>query len=66
MWVTIITAVLPILIKLISMAINKAQVSKEQKKSFMLFVESMSARGAESVRAHKSFKKLHEQLKEDE
>lgn len=62
---SILTALLPLAIKLIALAIEKRMLSIEQKKAFLDFVLSMSQGENSSKKYKDEFNKLHSKLKEE-
>jgi hypothetical protein len=60
---SIIQALLPLALNLISMAIQKHILNQEQKQAFLDFIQAMAEKGNTSSKIRDQFIKLHEKLK---
>jgi len=63
MWEAIIVALLPVLVKLIGMGLDKIQADKEAVKAFLDFVQKMEKKANIPMKLHGSYKDQLEKLK---
>lgn len=61
--ITIIQALLPLFLRLIGMALDKGEYTKEQRESFVAFALSMQKSQTVSAEIHNSYEEQIEKLK---
>jgi len=62
---TILTAAIPIILKLLQWAFGKSDISKEQKEAFLKFYEAHEKLGNQSVKEMDDINKQLEELKKE-
>lgn len=63
MFASLLPALIPLAVRLIAYAFEKHHLNIEQKKAFLNFVQTLSAKKNSSKKSRDVFEKLHEKLK---